>query len=120
MGFGHPRSEVNPRVLGLHYVQIIGLIRVVPLTAVVYSFIPYTLKVFRVLSGIHSQAQPDVFLSGNTRVLTVPSLWNEYLQPYQRLLYYFGSDSEPLIDNAFYSLPHDCILLVSRVWVETN
>ncbi len=78
------------------------------------------MKVFRVLSGIHSQAQPDVFLSGNTRVLTVPSLRNEYLQPYQRLLYYFGSDSEPLIDNAFYSLPLDCVLLVSRVWVETN
>ena len=102
MGFGHPRSEVNPRVLGLHYVQFISM------------------KVFRVLSGIHSQAQPDVFLSGNTRVLTVPSLRNEYLQPYQRLLYYFGSDSEPLIDNAFYSLPPDCVLLVSRVWVETN
>ena len=89
-------------MLGLHYVQIIGM------------------KVSRVLSGIHSQAQPDVFLSGNTRVLTVPSLRNEYLQPYQRLLYYFGSDSEPLIDNAFYSLPPDCVLLVSRVWVETN
>ena len=102
MGFGHPRSEVNPRVLDLHYVQIIGM------------------KVFHVLSGIHSQAQPDIFLSGNTRVLTVPSLRNEYLQPYQRLLYYFGSDPEPLIDNAFYSLPPDCVLLVSRVWVETN
>ena len=47
------------------------------------------------------------FSSGNTRVLTVSSLRNEYLQPYQRLLYYFGSDPEPLIDNAFYSLPHD-------------
>ena len=90
------------------------------MTTGLYPLLRVLLKVFRVLSGIHSQAQPDVFLSGNTRVLTVSSLRNEYLQPYQRLLYYFGSDSEPLIDYAFLSLPPDCVLLISGVWVEIN